>query len=103
MLQLEAEQARPASGAAEPPAVHAPVVEQLRAECSQLQAEVQRLGACLAAAQREGAAELAEAAARAQAQQQVGVMVAVPGVPASRPIIGFYSRIGAALGFPIQG
>ena len=60
-----------ASAATETPST-SPVVEQLRAECIQLQAEVQRLGACLAAAQREGAAQLAEAAARAQAQQQVG-------------------------------
>jgi hypothetical protein len=67
VLQLETEQGKPP----EAPAVN-PLVEQLRAECSQLQAEVQRLGACLAAAQREGAAQLAEAAARAQAQQQVG-------------------------------
>jgi hypothetical protein len=66
VLQLEAEQGKPA----EVPTV-SPLVEQLRAECSQLQAEVEMLGACLAAAQREGAAQLAEAAARAQAQQQV--------------------------------
>lgn len=76
LLQLAEQQAALASADAKlaaakhGPACSCQAAEEQRAECSRLQAEVERLSGCVAAVRRDGAAQLAEAAARAQAQQQ---------------------------------
>ena len=76
-LQLAEQQAALAAAEAKLAAAeHGPscsclTAEQQRAECSRLQAEVERLSGCVATARRDGEARLAEAAARAQAQKQV--------------------------------
>lgn len=73
ILQLAEQQAALAAAEAKladgehGPSCSCPAAEQQRAECSRLQAEVERLSGCVAAARRDSEAQLAEA----QAQQQV--------------------------------